>query len=76
MTERVMVYVELLDEGVETWRPVLAIREGGEIYRLPEEQDETRGGRSRPALEFVVRLVSCLVAWRKSLALPSSKRAY
>ena len=35
-----MIYVELLDEGVETWRPVLAIREGGEIYRLPEEQDE------------------------------------
>jgi hypothetical protein len=29
------VYVELLEEGVQVWRPVSAIHEGGCIYRLP-----------------------------------------
>jgi hypothetical protein len=29
-----VVYVELLDEGVDVWRPVEAISEGGGVYRL------------------------------------------
>ena len=40
MTDGVVIYVELLDEGVEAWRPVAAIPEEGGIYRLPDEQDE------------------------------------
>jgi hypothetical protein len=31
-----VVYVELLGEGVEVWRPVDAVSEGGGVYRLPD----------------------------------------
>jgi len=30
-----VIYVELLDEGVEVWAPVEALAEGGGIYALP-----------------------------------------
>ena len=40
MTGAVVIYVELLNEGVETWRPVAAIAEEGGIYLLPDEQGE------------------------------------
>lgn len=40
MTERVEIYVELLDEGVETWRPVAAVDEGDGIFRLTSDQPE------------------------------------
>ena len=32
--ETVVVYVELLGEGVEVWRPVQAVDEGEGVYRL------------------------------------------
>jgi hypothetical protein len=35
-----MIYVELLEEGVNVWRPVRAISEGNGVYRLPNEQPE------------------------------------
>jgi hypothetical protein len=37
------VYVELLDEGVDVWRPVQAQVEGDGVYRLPDSApaDET-----------------------------------
>jgi hypothetical protein len=31
-----VIYVQLLDEGVDAWRPVDAINEGGGVYRLPD----------------------------------------
>lgn len=33
-----VVYVELLEEGVDAWRPVTATAEGNGTYRLPAEQ--------------------------------------
>ena len=30
------VYVELVDEGVDVWRPVDALEEPGGVYRLPD----------------------------------------
>jgi hypothetical protein len=30
------IYAELLDEGVDVWRPVEAVEEPGGVYRLPE----------------------------------------
>ena len=35
-----IIYVELLEEGVDVWRPVRAIVEGNGVYRLPDEQPE------------------------------------
>jgi hypothetical protein len=32
----VTIYVELLEEGVQVWRPVSAIHEFGSVYRLPQ----------------------------------------
>jgi hypothetical protein len=40
MTDRIVIYVELLNEAVETWRPVAAIPEESGVYRLPDEQNE------------------------------------
>ncbi len=37
MATESVVYVELLGEGVDVWRPVDAISEGGDIYRLPDD---------------------------------------
>lgn len=34
MTEAVRIYVALLDEGVEVWRPVLAAPLHGMVYRI------------------------------------------
>jgi hypothetical protein len=32
-----MVYIALLDEGVDVWRPVNAEHVGGDLYRLTGE---------------------------------------
>jgi hypothetical protein len=40
MTDRAIVYVELLDEGVDVWRPVAAEHLGGNLYRLIGERPE------------------------------------
>lgn len=37
LAELVVVYVELLDEGVDVWRPVRAIRLTEETYRIIEQ---------------------------------------
>jgi hypothetical protein len=34
----ITIYIELLDEGVQAWRPVSAIHEGGCVYRLPQRR--------------------------------------
>lgn len=39
MAEEV-VYVELLNEGVEVWRPVVAKVEGEGVFRLSDDQPE------------------------------------
>ena len=43
MNNRTTVYVALLNEGVDVWRPVQAEHVGGDLYRLTGEQpdDET-----------------------------------
>ena len=38
MPDEVVVYVELVDEGVDVWRPVSAVVEGDGVYRLTGEQ--------------------------------------
>jgi hypothetical protein len=30
------IYVELLEEGTQVWRPVQAVHEFGSVYRLPQ----------------------------------------
>jgi hypothetical protein len=30
------IYVQLLDEAVDVWRPVVALAEADEVYRLPD----------------------------------------
>ncbi len=34
-TERT-IYVQLLDEAVDAWRPVVALAEADDVYRLPD----------------------------------------
>jgi hypothetical protein len=43
MADEVLIYVELLGEGVEVWRPVAVTVERPGVYRLPADQpaDET-----------------------------------
>jgi hypothetical protein len=38
--EKATIYVELLGEGVEVWRPVTALVERNGIFRLPDEQPD------------------------------------
>jgi hypothetical protein len=40
MSNTTTVYVALLDEGVDVWRPVQAEHVGGELYRLTGEQSD------------------------------------
>ena len=40
----VTVYVELLDEGVDVWRPVDAERENDGVVRLPDVPREVVSG--------------------------------
>jgi hypothetical protein len=40
MSNTVTVYVELLDENVDVWRPVQAEHVGGDLYRLTGEQPD------------------------------------
>jgi hypothetical protein len=34
------IYIQLLDEAVDVWRPVTATREDNDHYRLPGEQPD------------------------------------
>jgi hypothetical protein len=38
MPDETVIYVELLDEGVDVWRPVTATNEGNGVYRLAAQQ--------------------------------------
>jgi hypothetical protein len=40
VSDETIIYVELLDEAVDVWRPVVAMPEGPGIYRLTEAQPE------------------------------------
>jgi hypothetical protein len=40
MNNTTTVYVALLDEGVDVWRPVQAEHVGGDLYRLMGEQPD------------------------------------
>lgn len=45
MTELVEVYVELPDEAVQVWRPVLAEHVGKDVYRIAEQPYERENER-------------------------------
>lgn len=45
MSELVEVYVELPDEAVQVWRPVLAEHVGKNIYRIVEQPYERENER-------------------------------
>jgi len=40
MTDSAVIYVELVNEDVETWRPVTATREESGVYRLDDLHEE------------------------------------
>jgi hypothetical protein len=40
MTKIETIYLELLDEGTECWRPVQAEHIGGELYRIVDVKPE------------------------------------
>jgi hypothetical protein len=40
VADAITVYVELLDEGVEVWRPVAASQVRAGVYRLADDADE------------------------------------
>jgi hypothetical protein len=40
MTDSVAVHVELLNEDVDVWRPVAAVREREDAYRLDDSKPE------------------------------------
>lgn len=40
MSEAVEVFVSLLDEGVDVWRPVRAKRLGGTVYKIVDQPYE------------------------------------
>jgi hypothetical protein len=65
------IYVQLLDEDVDVWRPVTAVHEDDDTYRLPDEQPDTEtwafspGSRvrcERRRLSGVSELVACALA--------------
>lgn len=39
----VFIYVKLVDEGIDVWRPVAAYRTGEETYRITEIEKEDSG---------------------------------
>lgn len=50
------VHVRLLDEGVEVWRPALAVALEGDVYRLAEQIiPETEHWEFSPGDEVVTR---------------------
>ncbi len=40
MTERTKIYVELLNEGIEVWRPVEALHLKDDIYQITSIKDD------------------------------------
>ena len=48
MTRQPTVYVRLLDEDVDVWRPVPATFEGSDVYRLSEQQPDGERWEFRP----------------------------
>ena len=42
------IYIELLDEGVDVWRPIEAEAETEDIYRLPPHAPEGEAWRFAP----------------------------
>lgn len=48
------VHIRLLEEGVDVWRPVLAVALGGDVYRLAEQPiPETEHWEFNPGDEVV-----------------------
>lgn len=48
------IYVELLGEGVDVWRPVSAVRLGSDVYRLPEETPDDEHWAFPPGAAVIV----------------------
>jgi hypothetical protein len=38
-----LIYVKLLDEGIEVWRPIAAVRTGENTFRITEVEQEGSG---------------------------------
>lgn len=71
MSPESTIYVQLLDEAVDVWRPVTAAHEDDDTYRLPDEQPDTEtwafppGSRvrcERRTLSGTSELVACSLA--------------
>jgi hypothetical protein len=84
MSDTETVYVELLDEGVDVWRPVQAEHLGGDLYTLIGEQPDSEvwpfavGDVVRCRVQRLRgngnRLEAVLVAYEKSIGgAPSSR---
>ena len=48
MQERVTIYIELLDEGTDCWRPVAAERLSDDAYRIVDAMPEDETWRFQP----------------------------
>ncbi len=60
MTESGVIFVRLLDEGVEVWRPVEAQRVGEDVYRIIMDQPydrEIETWQFEPGDHVVVELI-------------------
>jgi hypothetical protein len=76
--EAMTVYVPLLDEGVDVWRPVEANRVGDGLYRLTGRRpdDEEWGFEVGDVVRCRTQVLSgcqVLVAFDKALALPENR---
>jgi hypothetical protein len=59
LTSTGQIYVALLDEGVDVWRPVRAEHTGGDVYRiLPQSYDrEIESWQFQPGDHVVCELI-------------------
>jgi hypothetical protein len=59
MSDAVEIFVRLLDEGVDVWRPVQAVRLRGSIYRILDQpyDRETERWEFAPGAEVVCELI-------------------
>jgi hypothetical protein len=68
-----IIYMPLLDEGTDVWRPVEAVHEGGDVYLIVSEQDhetETWEFPTGTRVRCHQRSLSggvCLVAYTKAV---------
>jgi hypothetical protein len=59
VTKSAQIYVALLDEGVDVWRPVMAERVRGDVYRIVDQtyDRETECWQFEPGEEVVCAMM-------------------